>query len=298
MVSKACWCIRAGQQRDRTSCPNASHGHAPVLCRGCRSCRGDRKQVDDRGPQCRSSRHAIPVSLSSPSGGNQDRRGDLGPVEGELPGRTTSSCPEDGPSTGRESLDTSLLRREVVGSDLARHSRQPNGVRRFRIGGGPLPKREHVAVHRHLASECSGPTPSSGRRQRGQVTVVFVALASVLVMLGGLAYDGAQILNARREASTLALEAARAGAQAISTASIYRETGNVFVDPSLARIAVSEYLGQNDEWSISVRGDTVSMTVWLTQPLLILSMLGVDSRRVAGTATARAVRGISTGDDL
>ena len=153
-------------------------------------------------------------------------------------------------------------------------------------------------MHRHLASECSGPTPSSGRRQRGQVTVVFVALASVLVMLGGLAYDGAQILNARREASTLALEAARAGAQAISTASIYRETGNVFVDPSLARIAVSEYLGQNDEWSISVRGDTVSMTVWLTQPLLILSMLGVDSRRVAGTATARAVRGISTGDDL
>ena len=128
--------------------------------------------------------------------------------------------------------------------------------------------------------------------------MVFVALAVVQVMLGGLAFDGAQILNARREASTLALEAARAGAQAISTGSIYRDTTNVFVDPSRARNAASEYLAQHDDWSISVRGDTVSATVWLTQPLQILSLLGIDSRRVAGTATARAVRGINTGNDL
>ena len=298
MACTACWCIRAGQQRGRTGCLNTSHGHAPVLCRGRWSSRGDRGQVDDRGPQCRPSRLAIPVSLSSPSGGNQDRRGLLGPVGSGLPGGTTSSCPEDGPSTGRDGADTGFLRREVVGSDLGRHSRQPNGVGRLRISSGPLPRRKHIAVHRRLARRCSGPTQSSGHRQRGQVTVVFVALAPVLVMLGGLAYDGAQILNARREASTLALEAARAGAQAVSAGSIYGEKGNVLVDPSLARIAASDYLGQHDEWSISVQGDTVSTTVWLTQPLLVLSMLGVDSRRVAGNATARAVRGIRTGDDL
>ena len=138
--------------------------------------------------------------------------------------------------------------------------------------------------------------PSRGC-QRGQVTVVFVSLAAVLVMLGGLAYDGAQILNARREASTLASEAARAGAQAISAGSIYRETGSVTVDSEQARNAISAFLGQHVEWSMSVRGDTVSTTVWLNQPLHILSMLGVDSRRVTGTATARAVKGISTGDD-
>ncbi len=135
-------------------------------------------------------------------------------------------------------------------------------------------------------------------QQRGQVTVVFVILAAVLVMLAGLTYDGAQILIARREASTLAFEAARAGAQAVSTEAMYRETGNVVVDPSLARMAASEFLGQHQEWSISVKGDTVSTTVWLIQPLQILSMLGIDSRRVAGTATARAVQGISKGDDL
>lgn len=127
---------------------------------------------------------------------------------------------------------------------------------------------------------------------------MFVTLSVALVMLGGLAYDGAQILNARREASTLALEAARAGAQAISEELLYEKTMTVLVDPSTAQIAVSEYLSQHDDWSISVQGDTVSATVWLTQPLQILSLLGIDSRRVAGTATARAVRGISTGNDL
>ena len=134
--------------------------------------------------------------------------------------------------------------------------------------------------------------------QRGQVSVFFVVLAVALVMLGGLAYDGAQILNAKRTASGLALEAARAGAQAISSESIYQEPGNVSVDPTLAQVAAAEYLGQHKKWSLSVQGDTVSTTVWFTQPLLILSMLGLDSRQVAGSATARAVRGVQTGDDL
>jgi hypothetical protein len=128
--------------------------------------------------------------------------------------------------------------------------------------------------------------------------VVFVVLALLQVLLGGLAFDGAQILNAKREASTLALEAARAGAQAISTGPLYQDAANVLVDPSRARIAASEYLGRHDDWSISVRGDTVTTTVWLIQPLQILSLLGIDSRRVVGTATARAVWGINAGNDL
>lgn len=126
--------------------------------------------------------------------------------------------------------------------------------------------------------------------------MVFVVLAAVLVMLGGLAYDGAQILNAKRAASSLALEAARAGAQAISTGSIYQGEGNVTVDPIQAQIAASEFLERNDEWSVSVRGDTVFATVWLTQPLRVLSMLGIESRRVTGHASARAIQGIDRGD--
>ena len=126
--------------------------------------------------------------------------------------------------------------------------------------------------------------------------MVFVVLAAVLVMLGGLAYDGARILDAKRAASSLALEGARASAQAISTESIYQRDGNITVDPIQARIAAAEFFDQHDEWSISVRGDTVSATVWLTQPLRVLSMLGIESRRVTGHASARAIQGIDRGD--
>ena len=142
------------------------------------------------------------------------------------------------------------------------------------------------------------PTCRSPYQQRGQTTVVIVILSAVLLMLGGLAYDGAQILNARRRASALAIEAARAGAQAVSTELLYQDPDDLSVDPTQARIAVSGFLDQQAEWSMSVSGDTVATTVWLTQPLHMLSMLGIDSRRVTATATARAVRGIKAGDDL
>ncbi len=128
--------------------------------------------------------------------------------------------------------------------------------------------------------------------------MVFVVLAPALIMLGGLAHDAAQILNGRREASTLAAEAARAGAQAVSAETIYRDSDRVTVDPVQARLAASAFLGPHAAWSISVRGDVVSTTVWLDQPLQFLSLLGIDSRRVTGTAAARAVRGIHTGGDL
>ena len=151
-------------------------------------------------------------------------------------------------------------------------------------------------MHRGASRRILSPNRSPRKQQRGQVTVVFVVLAAVLVMLGGLAYDGAQILNAKRAASSLALEAARAGAQAISADSIYQGDGNVTVDPIQAQIAAAEFLDQHDEWSISVRGDTVSTTVWLIQPLQVLSMLGIESRRVSGSASARAIQGIDGGD--
>lgn len=151
-------------------------------------------------------------------------------------------------------------------------------------------------MHRRALRRILGPVRPPRDREWGQVTVVLVVLAAVLVMLGGLAYDGARILDAKRAASSLALEAARASAQAISTESIYQRDGNITVDPIQARIAAAEFLDQHDEWSISVRGDTVSVTVWLTQPLHVLSMLGIESRRVTGHASARAIQGIGRGD--
>ena len=124
-----------------------------------------------------------------------------------------------------------LMCSEAVGSVRARLARQPNSVRRFRFSGGPVSEWGFLTVHRGAPRMIPGPDRPPRDWERGQVTVVFVVLAAVLVMLGGLAYDGARILDAKRAASSLALEAARAGAQAISTEPIYQGDGNVTVDP-------------------------------------------------------------------
>ena len=298
MASAVLWRIRSGEQRDRTRGADSGYSLALLLCDCCRSNGRDREQVDNGGPQRRPSRLPIPVGRCRPGGGSHDHRNLFGALGSELPRRTPGSCAGDGSSTRRTCANPGFVHDAIVGSDHAQRSRKPNGDSRLCISGGSPPQRAPLVVRCRLPSRFSGSVPASTHRQRGQITVVFVVLAVVLVMLGGLAFDGAQILNARREASTLALEAARAGAQAISTELIYRDQASVPIDPSRARIAASEYLGQHNDWSISVRGDTVSTTVWLTQPLRILSLLGIDSRRVAGTATARAVWGISTGHGL
>ncbi|MXW42942.1 MAG: hypothetical protein F4138_07655 [Acidimicrobiia bacterium] len=130
--------------------------------------------------------------------------------------------------------------------------------------------------------------------ESGQSSVIFVTLAVVLVMVGGLAYDGAQILNAKRQVSLLAREAARAGAQAISSSSPYEEGDLLAINPALAHNAVADFLEPHSNYSVVVLEDTVSTTIWLTQPVRILSMLGIDAQQVMSTGTARAVRGIQT----
>ncbi len=134
----------------------------------------------------------------------------------------------------------------------------------------------------------------SNSTHRGDCSVIFVILATALVLVGGLVYDGAQILNAKRQASLLAQQAARAGAQAISTTSIYTTSNPPTVNSTRAQTAIAQFLQTHTDWSAEVRQDTVSTTVWLTQPTKILSILGLDSRRVVGTSTARAVQGIRT----
>ncbi|WP_419918552.1 TadE/TadG family type IV pilus assembly protein [Candidatus Poriferisocius sp.] len=153
-------------------------------------------------------------------------------------------------------------------------------------------------MQQHLFITYSSDNYSIKYKQRGQVTVIFLVLTPILILLGGLAYDGAQILNARRKASTLALEAARAGAQSLSTRAMYDNKEQIVIDSFLAEANVSKYFGQYTDWSMSVKNDTITITVRLTQPLEILSILGIKSRQVIGSATARAVRGIRTGEDL
>jgi Flp pilus assembly protein TadG len=120
-------------------------------------------------------------------------------------------------------------------------------------------------------------------------------LAVALLALGALVFDGGQILTARREANNLARQAARAGAQQLDIA--HARTGTFTLDAAAADSAARTYLADQGVTPTAVRvlGDRVEVTVTLTQPTPLLSILGIDARAVTATASARAARGV-TGD--
>lgn len=131
--------------------------------------------------------------------------------------------------------------------------------------------------------------------ERGQVTPMVAILAVALLALGALVFDGGQIFTARREANNLARQAARAGAQQLDIA--LARTGMFTLDPIAAETAARAYLSDQgiNPTSVRVTGDRVEVTVTLTQPTRLLSILGIDERTVTATASARAARGV-TGD--
>lgn len=131
------------------------------------------------------------------------------------------------------------------------------------------------------------------RDERGQVTAMWAILALALLVLGGLVFDGGQILTARRDANNLARQAARAGAQQLDEASV--RAGNPTLDAAAAETAARDFLARRhiEPISVSVVRSTVTVTVSITQPTRLLALVGIDERTVTSTAAARSARGVS-----
>ena len=130
-----------------------------------------------------------------------------------------------------------------------------------------------------------------GSRQRGAVSVLLVVLMSSLFLASGLAYDGGQILAARREAIDVAGAAARAGAQQLDVTAL--RSGTLTIDNNAAIRSASDYLRAHGyEGNAAVVAGEVHVTVTITRQLAILAAVGISERTVTGIGTARPVRGI------
>lgn len=128
----------------------------------------------------------------------------------------------------------------------------------------------------------SNPRPDP---ERGSVTAFVAVVATALVMVAGMAYDGGQILAAQAHARSDAAKAARAGAQELDL-TLLRATGRTALDPTRAQTAAQAYLDQIGAiGTVSVDGPSVTVNVIRTQPLLILP--GAD-RTITATQTATA----------
>jgi len=125
------------------------------------------------------------------------------------------------------------------------------------------------------------------RSERGAVSTFLAVLALALLAAVGLVVDGGRKVNALRDASQLADNAARAGAQAVDLDTL-RTDGVIVLLPDQAEQKARDYLGElgRTATKVVVIGDTIAVTVKITvDPVL----LPAGSITVTATETATAI---------
>lgn len=118
---------------------------------------------------------------------------------------------------------------------------------------------------------------------------LYLALFAVaMIALAGLVIDGGASLAARGHAHDVAAQAARAGADALSPASLHGSSpNNLAIDPTAARVAAQTYLRAGQATgTVTVTGQDVTVTAHVPRHALILSAFGISD--VSGTSTATA----------
>jgi Putative Flp pilus-assembly TadE/G-like len=134
-------------------------------------------------------------------------------------------------------------------------------------------------------------------RERGSVTAFVVVFTVALIAVAGLVADGGRIITAHREAFNEAEAAARAGAQDVDISALRAGTG-VVLDPDAARQRALDYLASTGHYgTVEVDGDVVRVYVRITEDMTILGAFGIGPKTVEGEGEARAVRGVTSGEE-
>ena len=127
------------------------------------------------------------------------------------------------------------------------------------------------------------------RSERGSATIWGVLLtAGAFTVLLGLVVDGGRVIDARLDASRIAGQAARVGADALSQSSVRSGHDDVAVGAASQRARA--YLDEAGvTGSVRVAGDTVTVTITGRSTTEILGIIGVTSFPIREAETARAI---------
>jgi hypothetical protein len=139
------------------------------------------------------------------------------------------------------------------------------------------------------------PERSSGETERGSLTLMLAVLFISLLGLVGLVIDGGAKVTLAENATSVAQEAARAGAGMVNTATAYAN-GSFVVDETQAVNAADQYLanaGYQGSAEPGATANSIQVTVTVTQPTKVLSLIGIDTMSATGHATATLVTGVT-----
>jgi len=133
--------------------------------------------------------------------------------------------------------------------------------------------------------------------ERGAVMFWVIPVMLGLVAMAGLVVDGGNAIAARQHAADLAQQAARAGADALSPDSLHAaEPSQLTADPGAATTAADKVLAAGGvAGTVTIDGDSVTVSVTMHQQTQILSAFGLSSVSGSATSTATALHGTTTG---
>lgn len=129
--------------------------------------------------------------------------------------------------------------------------------------------------------------PSPARRnQRGEINLLALMIATVVVLLFGLSVDGASRISAGQEATAIARQAARAGGQQIN-AGVAASGQGVTTNQAVARAAAQRYLrAAGATGDVTVTGDRVAVTATIQwRPIFLTMLTSPVSGRSSATVT-------------
>lgn len=127
------------------------------------------------------------------------------------------------------------------------------------------------------------------RGDGGSVSLFTVVITVVLILAVGLVVDGGAKVRALERADEAAREAARAGSQVLDVPASVRGDA-VAVDPAGAARAARAYLGAAGvDGSVSVAGNSVTVSTSVQFTPVFFAVVGVGPTTVTATATARPV---------
>ncbi len=159
-----------------------------------------------------------------------------------------------------------------------------------------LPRRHQARTGpRRSGSERRAPDWAlSWRDERGALTLFVAILFPALLAFVGLVVDAGTKLDNYQRAASYAQEAARAGADQVDQSAAYAGA-TLVVDQPEAIAAARAYLS-----AVGVAGavtavgtDAIRVTVTITTPTKILSIVGIDTVTSASTATASLISGVT-----
>lgn len=130
--------------------------------------------------------------------------------------------------------------------------------------------------------------------ERGAGSLFMIISLSFMILLAGFSYDVGQMFAVQREATNIAATAARHGANAVDTDSLY-QTGVATYDLGDAGDAIRSAVDASDATLVSHTfygpHEEISVKVEMDHETVLLKIIGINEIQVEGVGTARVQNG-------